>query len=51
MADLNASAVGLAVILALAFALYLLRHEEEDSDEAIGNSGQYPGDRRGRLRK
>ena len=50
VADLNASAVGLAVVLALAFALYILRHEE-DSDEAIGNSGQHSGDRRGRLRK
>ena len=29
MLDLNASAVGLAIVLALAFALYLLRHEEE----------------------
>jgi len=27
--ELNASVVGLIIILALAFALFLLRHEEE----------------------
>ena len=51
MADLNASAVGLAVVLALTFVLYILRHEEEDSNEAIGNSGHSSGHRRGGLRK
>ena len=50
MTDLNASAVGLAVVLALTFALYILR-QEEDSDEKIGNSGHGSGDRRGRVRK
>ena len=50
VADLNTSAVGLAVVLALTFALYILRHEE-DSDEAIGNSGHGTGNRRGGLRK
>jgi hypothetical protein len=38
VADLNASAVGLAVILALTFALYMMR-QEEDSDETTGNDG------------
>ena len=47
--ELNASAVGLAIILALALALFLLRHEE-DNDEASGDSGKYAGNRRGRLR-
>lgn len=50
MLDLNASAVGLAIVLALAFALYLLRHEE-DIDETMGNSGHGSRDRRGRVRK
>jgi hypothetical protein len=27
--SLNPAAIGLAIVLALAFALYLLRHEEE----------------------
>jgi len=49
MGELNASAVGLAIILALALALFLLRHEE-DTDEASGDSGKYAGGRRGRLR-
>jgi hypothetical protein len=30
VADLNAGAIGLAVVLALTFAFYILRHEEED---------------------
>jgi hypothetical protein len=47
--ELNASAVGLAIILALALALFLLKHEEE-SDEASRDSGKYGGNRRGRLR-
>jgi hypothetical protein len=47
--ELNASAAGLAIILALALALFLLRHEEE-TDEASGNSGKYVGNRRGRVR-
>jgi hypothetical protein len=47
--ELNASAVGLAIILALALALFLLRNEE-DTDEASGDSGKYAGDRHGRLR-
>jgi hypothetical protein len=47
--ELNASAVGLAIILALALALSLLRYEE-DTDEASGNRGSVPGGRRGGLR-
>ena len=50
MGELNASAVGLAVILALALALFLLRHEEE-TDEASGDRGKYAGNRRGGLRE
>ena len=51
VADLNASAVGLAVILALAFALYILRHEE-DSDETSGTgSGHNSGFRSGGMRQ
>jgi hypothetical protein len=50
MGELNASAVGLAIILALALALFLLRHEEEN-DEASGDRGKYPGSRSGRLRQ
>jgi hypothetical protein len=49
MGELDASAVGLAIILALALALFLLRHEEE-TDEANGDSGKYSGHRRGGLR-
>src|SRR5204863_67456 len=50
VADLNASAVGLAVVLALTFALYILR-QEENSDETLGNSSHGSGNRRGGLRK
>ena len=49
MGELNASAAGLAIILALALALFLLRHEE-DTNEASGDSGKYVGNRRGGLR-
>jgi hypothetical protein len=48
--ELNASAVGLAIILVIALALFLLRHEEEDTDEASGDSGSYAGDRHRRVR-
>jgi hypothetical protein len=49
MGEWNASAVGLAIILALAFALWFLRYEEE-THEASGNRGKHPGNRRGGLR-
>jgi hypothetical protein len=48
--EINASAVGLAIILALALALFLLRDEEE-THEASGDRGKYPGNRRDRLRQ
>jgi len=50
MGELNASAVGLAMILALALALFLLRHEEE-TDEASGDRGKYAGNGRGGVRQ
>ena len=49
MGELNASAIGLAIVLALAFALSVLRYEEE-SNEASGDRGKRPGNRRGGLR-
>lgn len=42
MFELNASVAGLAVIVALGIALFLLRNEE-DNDEAPGSSGRYSG--------
>jgi hypothetical protein len=48
MWDLNASAVGLAIVLALALALFLLKRE--DSDETRSDSARYSGGRR-RLRR
>jgi hypothetical protein len=50
MGELKASAVGLAIILALALALFLTRHEEE-SNEASGDRGKYAGHRRRGLRE
>ena len=44
MGDLNASAVGLAVILALALALFLLK--QEDSDETRSDNTRDSGKRR-----
>ena len=49
MGELNASAVGLAIILVLALALFLVRHEEENH-EASGDRGEYAGNRRGGVR-
>jgi hypothetical protein len=49
MGELNASAIGLAIILALAGALSFLRYEEE-TNEASGDRGKHPGNRRGGLR-
>jgi hypothetical protein len=49
MGELNASAVGLAIVLALALALFLLRHEEE-TNEASGDRRKHPGHRRGGVR-
>lgn len=49
MGELKASAVGLAIILALALALFLMRHEEE-TDETSGDRGKYAGNRRRGLR-
>jgi hypothetical protein len=48
--DVKASAVGLVIILALALALFLLRHEEE-TDETSGDRGKYDGNRRRGLRQ
>ena len=50
MGELTASVVGLAIILALALALFLLRHEEE-TDEASGDRGKYAGNGRRGLRE
>ena len=50
MGELNASAVGLAIILALALALFLLRHEEAN-DEASGDRDKYVVNRRGGVRQ
>jgi hypothetical protein len=47
MGDLNASAIGLAVVLALTLALYLLK-QEEDSDETPDDSARSDYTRRGR---
>jgi hypothetical protein len=41
MGDLNVSAVGLAIVLALALALFLLK-QEEDSNEASDDSARSP---------
>ena len=49
MGELNASAVGLGIVLALAFALSLFGYEE-DTNEASGDRGKYVGHRRGGLR-
>lgn len=50
MGDLNASAVGLAIVLALALALFLLK-QEEDSNETHDDSagGRYSRRGGGRL--
>ena len=50
MGELNASVAGLVIILALALALFLLRHEE-GTNEASGDRGNYVGNRRGRVRE
>ena len=49
MGELNASVIGLGIVLALALGLSFLRYEEE-SNEASGNSGEHSGNRRGGLR-
>jgi len=49
MGDLNASAVGLAIVLALTLALFLLK-QEEDSDETPDDSACSHYSRRGRRK-
>jgi hypothetical protein len=46
MGELNASAVGLAIVLALVLALFLLK-QEEDSDETPDDSARGHYARRG----
>jgi hypothetical protein len=48
MGDLNASAAGLAIVLALALALFLLKQEENSDETPDDNARSHYARRRGR---